>query len=44
MLLFGLINVPSTFSRLMNIVLHDMIEKYILMYLDDILVDSESST
>jgi hypothetical protein len=39
---FGLTNAPATLCNLMNDVFHDYIDKFVVVYLDDIIVYSES--
>ncbi|GBG62125.1 hypothetical protein CBR_g29325 [Chara braunii] len=39
---FGLTNVPATFQTAMNDILRDILEEYVLVYLDDILVYSRT--
>ena len=37
---FGLTNAPATFMELMNRVFHDYLDKFIIVFIDDILVYS----
>lgn len=39
---FGLTNAPAVFQALINDVLHDMLNKFVFVYLDDILIFSRS--
>jgi Reverse transcriptase (RNA-dependent DNA polymerase) len=39
---FGLTNAQSTFQALMNEVFRDFVDKFILIYLDDVLIFSRS--
>src|SRR6266540_3979750 len=41
-MLFGLTNAPATFQRLINYVLHDYLNDFVMVYLDDILVCSDT--
>ncbi|GBG89166.1 hypothetical protein CBR_g48874 [Chara braunii] len=39
---FGLCNVPSTFLHAMHMIFHDYLDKFIVVYLDDILIFSRT--
>jgi hypothetical protein len=41
-MLFGLPNAPATFQALMNEIFHDLLDIYIIIYLDDILIFSKT--
>jgi len=38
---FGLCNIPSTFTTLMNSFFHEKLDKFVIIYIDDILVNSK---
>ena len=39
---FGLTNIPATFMMLMNNIFHDYLDKFVIIYLDDILIYSKT--
>ena len=39
---FGLANAPSIFQEMMNTIFHDVLNKFVVIYLDDILIFSDS--
>lgn len=39
---FGLVNSPSVFQSFINDVFHDMLNRWVIVYIDDILIYSDS--
>lgn len=38
---FGLCNVPAAFQQMVNKLFHDLVDVYVVLYLDDIIIFSE---
>lgn len=43
-MLFGVTNAPAVFKNLVNNVVEDMLNKFVFVYLDDVLIFSHSET
>ena len=41
---FGLTNAPAVFQRFMNIIFPDLLDRFVIIYLDDILIYSRDPT
>lgn len=41
---FGLCNVPAAFQHMVNELFHNLVDVYVVLYLDDIIVFSEDLT
>ena len=39
---FGLVNAPATFQAMMNTILREFLDHIVVVYLDDMLIDSKS--
>ena len=39
---FGVVNAPATFQAMMNTILRDFLDHWVVVYLDDILIYSEN--